>query len=318
MPFSISIPQHAPDETFDPVALRAYLRRAEELGFEGAWTGEQTLGTLPHLGPIETLSFAAACTDRIRLGCAVFVATQHNPVQLAKSISTLDQLSRGRVEVGLGTGGRHRMFSAFDAEASTIVARFNEGLQLMKALWTHERVTFPGRFWQLDGAAMEPKTFQKPGPPVWFGGGHPAALRRTVQHADGFIGAGSNTTAVFTDQVRILREALDEADRDPGTLRVAKRVYLAVDDDAERARARIGAALHDMYGYFGLPDLTPVAVFGTPEMVIDGLQAAADAGADMILLNPMFDDAEQMERLAAEVIPHVRPVRAPGPRSQPS
>src|ERR1700687_5448959 len=77
MRFSISIPQQAPDGTFDPVALRAYLRRAEELGFEGAWTGEQTLGTLPHLGPIETLSFAAACTDRIRLGCAVFVASQH-------------------------------------------------------------------------------------------------------------------------------------------------------------------------------------------------------------------------------------------------
>ena len=92
-------------------------------------------------------------------------------------------------------------------------------------------------------------------------------------------------------------------------------MYLAVDDDAERARARIGAALHDMYGYFGLPDITPVAVYGTPEMVIDGLQAAADAGAEMIVLNPMFDDAEQMEPLAAEVIPHLRPARAPRLRS---
>jgi probable F420-dependent oxidoreductase len=265
MRFSISIPQHTPDGTFDPVALRAYLRRAEELGFEGAWTGEQTLGTLPHLGPIETLSFAAACTDRIRLGCAVFVATQHNPVQLAKSISTLDQLSRGRVEVGLGTGGRHRMFSAFDAEASTIVARFNEGLQLMKALWTHERVTFPGRFWQLDGAAMEPKTFQKPGPPVWFGGGHPAALRRSVQHADGIIGAGSSTTAAFTDQVRILREALDEAGRDPATLRVAKRgrghgsVRRSVPGASAAMRDRERCKSMDTRRYFGLSLLEALA-----------------------------------------------------------
>jgi alkanesulfonate monooxygenase SsuD/methylene tetrahydromethanopterin reductase-like flavin-dependent oxidoreductase (luciferase family) len=82
-------------------------------------------------------------------------------------------------------------------------------------------------------------------------------------------------------------------------------VYLAVDDDAERARSRISAALHDMYGYFGLPDITPVAVFGTPDMVVDGLQAVADAGAEMLLLNPMFDDAEQMERLVEEVIPNV-------------
>jgi probable F420-dependent oxidoreductase len=305
MRFSISIPQHASNGTFDPAALRAYLRRAEELGFEGAWIGEQTLGTLPSIGPLETLSFAASCTERIRVGCAVFVATQHNPVQLAKSISTVDQLSRGRLEIGLATGGRHRMFSAFGADPNTIVARFNEGLQLMRALWTEERVTFPGRFWQLHDAAMEPKPFQKPSPPIWFGGGHPGTLRRAVRHADGFFGAGSTTTDAFAAQVRILGEELDQAGRDPGSLRVAKRVYLAVDDDAERARSRISAALHDMYGYFGLPDITPVAVFGTPEMVVDGLQAVADAGAEMLLLNPMFDDAVQMERLVEEVIPNV-------------
>jgi probable F420-dependent oxidoreductase len=313
MHFAISIPQHAPDGTFDSAALRTYLRRAEELAFSGAWTGEQTLGTLPHLGPVETLSFAAACTEQLRLGCAVFVATQHNPVQLAKSISTLDQLSAGRLEVGLATGGRNRMFSAFATDPNTIVARFNEGLQLMKALWTDERVTFRGRFWQLEDAAMEPKPFQKPGPPVWFGGGHPAMLRRAALHADGFFGAGSTTTAAFAEQVSVLRHELAVSGRDPATMRVAKRVYLVIDDDAERGRARIGRALNDMYGYFGVPDLAPVAVHGTPGMVIDGLRAVADAGAEMILLNPMFDEAEQMERLAAEVVPHIAGADNPAP-----
>ncbi|MEO5723179.1 MAG: TIGR03619 family F420-dependent LLM class oxidoreductase [Ilumatobacteraceae bacterium] len=306
MRFAISIPQHVPDGTFNPAALRAHMRRAEELDFDGAWTSEQTLGSAPTLGPIEVLSFAAACTERIRLGCAVFVATQHNPVQLAKSISSLDQLSLGRVDVGLGIGAKRQMFTAFDVEASTVVARFNEGLKLMRALWADDRVTFPGRFWQLDNAAMEPKPFQRPGPPVWFGGSHPAALRRAVAHADGFIGAGSSTTATFIKQVETLREALTDVGREPGTLRIAKRVYVTVDDDPERARSRTAAALHDIYGQYGATDLTAVAVFGTPQTVVAGLQQIAVAGAEMIVLNPMFDDTEQMERLAADVLPHLR------------
>src|SRR5205823_8146046 len=150
--------QFVADGTFDPVGLRRYLARAEELGFDSAWTQEQVLGTMPNLGPIETMTYAAACTQRLRLGCVVFVSTLHSPVHLAKSVSTLDQLSRGRVEVGVGTGGR-RMFSAFGVDPDSFVARFTEGLRLMKSLWTESRVSFDGRFWQLDGAAMEPKPF---------------------------------------------------------------------------------------------------------------------------------------------------------------
>jgi len=145
------------------------MARAEALGFDSAWTQEQVLGSMPHLGPIETMTYAAACTERLRLGCAVFVLPLHSPVHLAKGLSTLDQLSRGRLEVGVGFGGR-RMFSAFAVDPDRLVTRFVEALQLMKALWTEPRVTFKGRFWRLDGAAMEPKPFQKPYPPVWFGG----------------------------------------------------------------------------------------------------------------------------------------------------
>ena len=85
--FAISIPQSAADGTFDPAGFRACLRRAEQLGFHSGWTGEQVLGSMPHLGPAETLSYAAACTERLRLGCAVFVTPLHSPLHLAKSIS---------------------------------------------------------------------------------------------------------------------------------------------------------------------------------------------------------------------------------------
>jgi probable F420-dependent oxidoreductase len=305
--FAISIPQLVDDGTFDPAAMRRYLRRAEELGFESAWTQEQVLGRVPHLGPVETLSYAAACTERIRLGCAVFITTLHSPVHLAKSLATLDQLSRGRLNVGVGTGGPGRMFSAFGVDRQTYVARFTEGLELMRALWAEPEINFKGRFWQLEGAAMEPKPFQKPSPPVWFGGARPAALRRAVRLGDGFFGAGSSTTAQFAEQVQVVRDELARQDRDPASFPIAKRVYVAVDDDAARAHDRMAAALDRLYGFFRMGDMTPVSVFGTPDDCVRGLAEVADAGAEMIQLNPLFDDAEQMERLAADVVPALSP-----------
>lgn len=304
--FAISIPQAVDGGAFDPAAFRAYMARAEQLGFDSAWTAEQILGAAPLLGPIETMSYAAACTDRLRLGCAVFVSPLHNPVHLAKRLSTLDQLSQGRVEVGVTTGGRSRMIPAFEADPDTFVARFTEGLALMKALWTEPKVTFNGRFWQLDHAAMEPKPVQKPHPRIWFGANHPNSLRRAVRLGDGFIGAGSSTTEQFADHVRIVRDALAETGRDPATFPIAKRVYLGIDDDPERARERVASALDSRYGYYGLGGrLTPVAVFGPPDACAQGLREVVAAGAELILLNPLFDDAEQMELLAAEVIPRL-------------
>jgi probable F420-dependent oxidoreductase len=301
--FAISIPQHVADGAFDPAGFRAYLARAEALGFDSGWTVEQVLGTRPESSPIETMTYAAACTERLRLGCAVLVTPLHGPVHLAKSLSTLDQLSRGRVEIGVGTGGPFRPFSAFGVAPGGLVARFTEGLALMRALWTEPSVTFPGRFWQLDGAAMEPKPFQKPHPPIWVGGSHPDAVRRAARLADGFFGAGSQTTAQFAEQVRILRGELARTGRDD--FRVAKRVYIAVDDDAGRARGRVGEALHELYGRFRLPNIEAVAVAGTPDDCVRGLDEVSAAGAGMILLNPLYDDAEQMERLAADVMPRL-------------
>jgi alkanesulfonate monooxygenase SsuD/methylene tetrahydromethanopterin reductase-like flavin-dependent oxidoreductase (luciferase family) len=238
------------------------------------------------------------------LGCAVFVAPTHNPVHLAKSISTLDQLSRGRLEVGLGIGGVGRLAAFGINPEDGLVARFVEEIHVMKALWTEGEATFQGRFWQLDHAPMEPKPFQKPYPPLWLGGSHPAALRRAVRHGDGFFGAGSSTTAAFREQIRTVRTVLDETRRDPATFGIAKRIYIAVDDDPERARRRMSEALITFYGAFG-EALLPVAITGPPADCAAGVQEVAEAGAERILLNPLFDIAEQMERLAAEVIPRV-------------
>jgi probable F420-dependent oxidoreductase len=301
MRFAISIPQYAPDSRFDDDAFRAHLRRVEELGrFESAWAQEQVIGAAGSLAPLQTLAYAAACTEQLRLGCAVFVLPLHNPLHLAKAISSLDCLSHGRLEVGVATGGRGRPFDAFGVDADRPVARFNEALALMKACWMEREINFDGRWWKLQGASMEPKPMQKPHPPVWFGGSAPAGMRRAVRHGDGFIGAGSQTTAQFAQQVKVVREELSAQGRAPDTFRIGKRVYVHVEDDAARGRQRLEDALTRHYGRGGWFEHI---LAGPAEECTAGIRAVADAGAELILLNPLVDAAHQLERLAAEVIP---------------
>ncbi len=304
MRFAIALPQFYPDGSFDPAAFGDYLTRAEELGYHSAWTQEQVLGRHSQLSPIEAMTFAAARTTTLRLGCTVFVSTLHTPVHLAKSLSSLDQLSRGRIEVGVGTGGKGRQFAAFGMSQDRYLARFTEGIELMKALWTRSTIDFDGEFWRLANAGMEPKPFQKPHPPIWFGGSGPAALHRAVDHGNGFFGAGSSPTATFADQVQIVRKALAEDGRTSEDFPIAKRVYIAVDEDAGRARERINTALRDLYGTLSA-DVAAAAIAGTPADCVRELRKVIDAGAELILFTPMFAQAEHAERLAAEVIPRL-------------
>ncbi len=192
---------------FDGAGLRDYLTRAEELGFEGGWVLEQTVGEAPLLAPLELLAYAAACTERLRLGVAVLVSSLHDPLQLASSVTAVDSLSHGRLDVGVAPGGGFRQFAAFGVDKATYISSFTEGLQLMKAAWSDEpRVTFHGRFRDVDDLPVQPKPVQRPHPPIWFGGLAPKALARAVRHGDAFLGAGSSTTAKFAEAVKTVRQ----------------------------------------------------------------------------------------------------------------
>ncbi|WP_396900250.1 LLM class flavin-dependent oxidoreductase [Mycolicibacterium sp.] len=305
MRFSISIPQLVTDR-FDDAGLKAYLARAEELGFEGGWTMEQTIGESPGIAPLELLSYAAACTTRLRLGVAVLITSLHDPLQLASAVTAVDRLSHGRLDVGVGHGGNFRPFEAFGVDRSTFVSYFNEGLELMKAAWSDEpRVTFHGKFREVDDLPIQPKPVQRPHPPIWFGGTAPKALARAVRYGDSFLGAGSSTTETFASAAQIVRRELAEQGKDPAGYTIGKRVYLMIDDDPARARERVLDGLHRIYGR--MRDIDAVPVSGTPADVVRGLREVIDAGAQMIVLNPVgvdiAEDREQMERLAAEVIP---------------
>jgi probable F420-dependent oxidoreductase len=302
MRFAISIPQFYADGEFDPAEFRNYCAGVEQLGFESAWAQENVLSASPQFSPLEAMTYAAACTQRMRLGCVVFVSTLHLPAQLAKSLASLDQLSGGRIDVGVGTGGKHRQFAAFGMTPDRYVARFTEGVQIMKALWTQSRVTFDGEFYQLTDAAMEPKPAQKPHPPLWFGANGEPALRRAVRLGDGFFGAGSSPTPRFAEQVQIVRAAMAEYGR--ADFPIAKRVYIAVDDNADRARARMNTAMEQIYGR-RVPDIEAAAVAGSPADCAAEVAKVAAAGAELILFTTVFDQAAQAARLADEVIPRL-------------
>jgi len=297
----VAIPQTRLDGAFDVEKLRGFLARAEALGVQSAWVVEQILGSIRSLEPVALLTYAAACTERLRLGSAVLLTALRSPVHLAKSLATLDHLSGGRLTVGVGLGGNPRIYPAFGLQAARRAARFAEGLRLMKRLWTDERVTFEGEFFKLQNASMEPKPLQKPHPPLWFGGHHPNALRRAVELGDGFIGAGSVSTATFLDEAKLLRGLLEEAGRDPATFPVGKRVYIAVDRD----RARAGRRLAEWFGaFYGKPELAAeVSVWGDPGECVDRLSEITAAGVGFLMLNPVFDELEHLDQFASEIAP---------------
>lgn len=297
----VAIPQTVLQGPIPVRAIREFLARAEALGFDSAWVVEQILGSIQSLEPVELLTYAAALTERLRLGAAVLLTALRSPVHTAKSLATLDHLSGGRLTVGVGLGGNPRIYPAFGITAERRAERFAEGVRLMKRLWTEERVTFEGAFWTLQNASMQPKPVQKPHPPLWFGAHHPNALKRTAELGDGFIGAGSISTKAFLEEVKLLRARLRDAGRDPAAFPVGKRVYIAVDRD----RARAGRRLGEWFGaFYGRPELAAeVSVWGEPAECVDRLAEIVAGGAGFLMLNPVFDELQQLEVFAAELAP---------------
>ena len=302
----IAMPQVFINTPVDIRLIRDFLLQAETLAYDSVWVQEQIIGDFAIFEPVSLLNFAAALTSRLRLGTSVLLTVLRNPVQLAKSLSTLDHLSRGRLTVGIGLGadgsgaGNDSIFGATDGRR---VRRFVEGIEVMKALWTEPAASFQGSLWRFQEVAMEPKPVQKPHPPIWFGAHREPALRRAVKYGDGWMGAGSSSTTTFIKESALLRRLLDEARRDPATFTVSKRVYIAVDDDRQRAERRLREWFAVRYKSSELA--SRVAVWGSRLECVDKLREIVHAGANHLLLNPVFQEMEHLELLAKEVIPHL-------------
>ena len=305
MPIKVGLPiPQSSQQALDMARLRRYLFAADEAGFDSLWVTEQLFGGGPRLAPLELLAFAAGQTERIQLATGILQAALRAPALLAKSITTLDHLSGGRVLLGVAAGSDKAAYAACGLSTEKIGGQLEDCLNLMKRLWTEEPVTDSGPRWTIEGGQLSPRPVQTPHPPIWFGGSSPVAIKRAVRLGSGWISPGASSTARYLEEVAMVRGIA--ADMGAPDFAVGKRVYLAVDDDDARARERLKAWFGQTYGGRDPERVFDVAIWGSAQSVLDQLGPLVETGPDLILLNPVFDELEQLGPLAETVMPGLR------------
>jgi probable F420-dependent oxidoreductase len=303
-------------------------RRAESLGFDSAWISDHFFLSLARYGgpdepygspeALTALAGLAAVTDRIRLGTLVLCAGFRHPAILAKSAVTIDLLSEGRLDLGLGAGWYEDEYRAFGYRVAR--SRFEvleETVEVLSLLFGEkEPVTWEGRHYSLDDAYCRPRPAQRPGPPLWVGGkGGPRLARLVARRADGWNTVWAWTPQDYADRVRVLEEACERHDRDPATVRRSVGLYALVGEDDRDLDARWralrrwtpgGALDGSALGSWGRDKLV-----GTPDRVVERLAAFAALGVEEMIVSvgslpfAVFDD-DAVEVFARAVIPAAR------------
>lgn len=296
IPFGMSLPHRSPD-AIGMATVRTVAQRAEALGFRDLWVTENTLDHVTSFDPVVILTYAAAVTSRIGLGASVLVLPVHDPRMVAHQWASLDVASNGRAIMGVGIG-RPVHYREFQVPEDGRVARFRESVELIRSLWSQDKTTFRGRFYDVEDARLGIRPVQSP-LPIWMGVGHPDAVRRSAGIADGWMGAGGSGKEDFRRSVPILREALEKAGRDPAAFPISKRIFIAVDDKPEVARAELLRWYAEVYHNPAGTDAS--GIHGTPELVREQLEAMVAMGANHLLLNPVSRHGEQLEALAEVV-----------------
>jgi alkanesulfonate monooxygenase SsuD/methylene tetrahydromethanopterin reductase-like flavin-dependent oxidoreductase (luciferase family) len=260
-------------------------------------------------------------TTTMRLGSGVITLPWHNPVLLAEETATLDLISGGRFDFGIGKGYRHSEFKGFQVPRGEAEARFEEAVEVITRSWTERsRFSHHGRFWRFEDIVVEPPPMQRPHPPLWMAAASPASIRRAAAHGFNLI----LDQYASTDQIRE-RLALYRSEReahghrfDPMGVAVARQVNLASDrSDAEAALARLAESTRRTVDVSRSPGRTggshvlayadksggteEHALFGTPEEIRSELAALGDAGVEYVLLN--LGGKEQLRRFAEEIMP---------------
>ncbi|GAB1693401.1 TIGR03619 family F420-dependent LLM class oxidoreductase [Krasilnikovia sp. M28-CT-15] len=280
----------------DPVSVTSFAMRAEELGYHGLWTfqrllvgQEQDLAPVYRsvLDPLLALTYAAARTDRIRLGVAVINLPYVSPAYLAKQAGTLDVLSGGRFDLGLGTGWSEPEFVATGSRPNPRGKRTEEYVGVLRTLWNDEVSVFEGDCYTVAPSVMAPRPVQPGGPPILLGGTAEVALRRAGRIADGWVSSSGATLPDITRGARLVRRAAEEAGRDPDAVRIVVRgvVRAGRRDDAAPlsgtfAQIRAGAERYAQAGVTELfYDLNWDPLIGSPDA---DLRAAADRAEEIL------------------------------------
>ena len=298
MQFGITIPNNWGIE--DPKQVLAFGPLAEELGYDSVWVMDhlfnngyirERLDDKPYYHPLAVLSHLSATTEKVLLGTSVLVLPYHNPVELAKYAATLDQMSGGRVILGVGVGAMTEEFNALGISLRQRGSLTNESIRIMKELWTNEDPVYHSRRWNFEDLKFSPKPVQQPHIPLWIGGSSPAALRRAATLGDGWHPSGISQEQ-FTMGRQEIGELAAAAGRDASQLDLSVRIEVDVpgDDSVRRGDPQRSSLPGD-----------------DPGRIAAGIKAYEDVGAEHVILSTNTGNVtnltRQMEVIARDVFP---------------
>ncbi len=303
-----------------------YLRRAEDLGFDAAVSIDHLLLTPPAyactwLEPMTLLAALAGVTRRIKLGTMVLVLPLRNPVSFAKEWATLDLLSGGRSILGIGVGWHEEEFHLMGVPHKERGRRTEECIEILRALWAGDRVSYEGRFYRFRDLTIDPKPLQKPHPPIWIGGGTQPSekvygqtvksiepvLRRIAKYADTWVPHSSATPEMVKSDWAKVQQFAREYGRDPRKIGRVYSNFVWVLRKGERPE--VAAPKFSVYSGMDLDYWRTYYLLGEAEEVAERISAriaALDNGVDTIVLNPLDWSSAQLELIAGEVLPRVR------------
>jgi len=293
--------------------LLSEVRAVEALGYRSVWISDHLLGLYGDPGSSRfecwtTTSTLALATSRIRLGQLVLCGPFRHPPLLAKEAATLDAISGGRLELGIGAGWHRPEFTAygypFEGPAARI-GRLEEAVQIMKMMWTEPRPNFEGRYYRIEEAYCSPKPAQKPHPPLMIGGGGERLLLRVVaRHADVCNFAAWVGTP---EDYRRKREALDghceAVGRSPEEIRGSWAAFVVIKEDAKEAEEGAKRFAESMSSVSqGPPDAYMPAIYGSPGECIEQVQSYVDVGVSLFILSFLGGDFKSEATLFAEEV----------------
>jgi probable F420-dependent oxidoreductase len=306
---TVQVGFHIDGDVWEPEQLT----RVEDLGFDIMTTGEHIIFFRPILDVVTVLAHAAAVTKRIKLVPSTIILPLRHPTIMAKELTSLDILSKGRLIASIGIGGDYpREFQACGVPIKERGARANEGIEIMRKYWSGERFDYNGKIFQLEDVDMLPPPVQPGGPPLWVCGRSEAAMRRAARLGDGWQ-PYMYTADQLRDSVEKVRTFGDEAGRPVADdFAFTSFMYVSMHDDVDEARR---LAIEQLTYRFNLPFekiVDKYCAYGPPDRIIETLGEYVSAGANHVIVGLVMPPEERMdyvEKFAADILPALQAMK---------
>ncbi len=304
-------------EEYGLVDLRRAAREVEDLGYSSLWVydhfypmSRETSWSI--MEPWTALTYLATQTEAVRLGVLVTCNSYRHPPILAKIAATVDVISGGRLEFGIGAGWFRDEYEAYGIPfrtASERIAMLGEGLEIIKGAWTRERFSFEGRYYRVKELVSEPKPVQKPHPPVWVGGKDRRVFRIAAKHAD-YLNIALLSPSKVEERFKVFREICREVGRDPGEVGLTWHGFVFMGEDGAELRERIRRFKENSnvveLKTMSMEEFMEGVIAGTPRECVEKINEYVERGVSYFVLNfPYSPDMKAQREFAEKVVPQI-------------